>query len=55
MSNQEAYGYAVARIRAMEHRLLADCLKKEPALKIASELTTEAGGLNPRVTLVKRK
>ena len=44
-----------ALLYTMEHRLLADCLKKEPALKIASELTTEAGGLNPRVTLVKRK
>lgn len=45
----------VALLYTMEHRLLADCLKSEPTLKIASELTTEAGGLNPRVTLVKRK
>lgn len=44
----------VALLYTMEHRLLAACLKREPGLTIAAELTTEAGGLNPRVTLVRR-
>jgi len=39
----------------MEHKLLATCLKNEPSLVVAAELTTEAGGLNPRVTVLKKK
>ncbi len=45
----------VALLYTMEHRLLFNCLKKEPSLTIVSELTTEAGGLNPRVTVVRKK
>jgi len=45
----------VALLYTMEHRLLTNCLKKEPALAVVSELTTEAGGLNPRVTVVRKK
>lgn len=39
----------------MEHKLLATCLAGEPSLAVAAELTTEAGGLNPRVTVVRRQ
>ncbi len=45
----------VALLYTMEHRLLLSCLKREPTLTIAAELTTEAGGLNPRVTIVRKK
>lgn len=45
----------VALLYTMEHRLLSACLKNEPALAVTAELTTEAGGLNPRVTVVKKK
>ena len=45
----------VAVLYTMEHKLLASCLSREPALSVLAELTTEAGGLNPRVTVVKRK
>ena len=45
----------VAALYTMEHRLLADCLRREPRLAVVSETRTEAGGLNPRVTVVKRK
>lgn len=45
----------VAVLYTMEHRLLAACIRNEPALTVAAEMTTEAGGLNPRVTVVKRK
>ena len=45
----------VAALYTMEHRLLTDCLRREPRLTVVSETRTEAGGLNPRVTIVKRK
>lgn len=45
----------VALLYTMEHKLLAACLRSEPALTVLAELTTEAGGLNPRVTVVRRK
>ncbi len=45
----------VAVLYTMEHRLLSACLKNEPGLIVAAELTTEAGGLNPRVTVVRKK
>ena len=45
----------VAVLYTMEHKLLSACLKNEPGLALAAELTTEAGGLNPRVTVVRRK
>jgi len=42
----------VAVLYTMEHRLLANCLAAEPALTVAAETRTEAGGLSPRVTLL---
>ena len=45
----------VAVLYTMEHKLLSACIRNEPALTVLAELTTEAGGLNPRVTVVKRK
>ena len=45
----------VAVLYTMEHKLLTACIRNEPALGVVAELTTEAGGLNPRVTVVKRK
>lgn len=45
----------VALLYTMEHRLLAACLKSERSLTVAAELTTEAGGLNPRVTVVRHR
>ena len=45
----------IAVLYTMEHKLLAACIKNEPALTVAAEMTTEAGGLNPRVTVVKRR
>ncbi|NLI53400.1 MAG: methyltransferase domain-containing protein [Clostridiales bacterium] len=45
----------IALLYTMEHKLLLNCLKNEPGLTIAAELTTEAGGLNPRVTIVRKK
>lgn len=45
----------VAALYTMEHRLLTDCLKHEKRLEIVADMRTEAGGLNPRVTIVKRK
>ena len=45
----------VAVLYTMEHKLLAACIKQEPALLVSAEMATEAGGLNPRVTVVKRK
>ena len=45
----------IAVLYTMEHKLLAACLASEPGLTIAAELTTEAGGLNPRVTVVRRQ
>ena len=45
----------VAVLYTMEHKLLAACLKSEPSLTLAAELTTEAGGLNPRITVVRKK
>mgnify|MGYP001591971830 CR=1 FL=1 len=45
----------VAVLYTMEHKLLATCLAGEPSLAVAAELTTEAGGLNPRVTVVRRQ
>ena len=44
----------IAVLYTMEHKLLTTCLKAEPSLSLAEELTTEAGGLNPRVTVVRR-
>ena len=44
----------VAVLYTMEHRLLTACLKSERSLSVAAELTTEAGGLNPRVTVLRR-
>ena len=44
----------IAVLYTMEHRLLQTCLEREPALSVAAELTTEAGGLNPRVTVLRR-
>jgi hypothetical protein len=45
----------VALLYTMEHRLLVACLKSERSLTVAAELTTEAGGLNPRVTVVRHR
>ena len=45
----------VAVLYTMEHKLLTTCIRNESALSVVAELTTEAGGLNPRVTVVKRK
>ncbi|MEA4914319.1 MAG: methyltransferase domain-containing protein [Christensenella sp.] len=45
----------VAVLYTMEHRLLTTCLQSEPGLSVTAELTTEAGGLNPRVTVVRKK
>jgi len=45
----------IAVLYTMEHKLLATCLKSEPSLVVAAELTTEAGGLNPRVTVVRKQ
>ncbi len=45
----------VAVLYTMEHRLLASCLQSEPSLVVSAELATEAGGLNPRVTVVRKK
>ncbi len=45
----------IAVLYTMEHKLLSTCLKEEPSLVLAAELTTEAGGLNPRVTVVKKQ
>jgi hypothetical protein len=45
----------VALLYTMEHRLLAACLKAEPKLQVAAEFATEAGGLNPRVTVVRKE
>ena len=45
----------VAVLYTMEHRLLSACLSAEPSLVLAAELTTEAGGLNPRVTVVRKR
>jgi hypothetical protein len=45
----------VAVLYTMEHKLLSACLKAEPSLVLAAELTTEAGGLNPRVTVLKKR
>ena len=45
----------IAVLYTMEHKLLAACLEKEPLLTVAAELATEAGGLNPRVTVLRRK
>ena len=45
----------IAVLYTMEHRLLQACLEKEPSLSVAAELTTEAGGLNPRVTVLRRQ
>jgi len=45
----------IAVLYTMEHKLLAACLEQEPSLSVAAELTTEAGGLNPRVTVLRRK
>ncbi|MPM58943.1 Release factor glutamine methyltransferase [bioreactor metagenome] len=44
----------IAVLYTMEHRLLAACLEREPSLTVAAELATEAGGLNPRVTVLRR-
>ena len=44
----------IAVLYTMEHRLLQTCLEHEPTLSVAAELTTEAGGLNPRVTVLRR-
>ncbi len=44
-----------AVLYTMEHRLLQSCVKSEPGLAVAAELATEAGGLNPRVTVVRKK
>ena len=45
----------IAVLYTMEHKLLTTCLKSEPSLALAAELTTEAGGLNPRVTVVRKQ
>ncbi len=45
----------IAVLYTMEHKLLAACLKSEPSLAVAAELATEAGGLNPRVTVVRKR
>lgn len=45
----------IAVLYTMEHRLLAACLKREPGLTVAADMRTEAGGLNPRITVVKKK
>ena len=45
----------VAVLYTMEHRLLAACLKREPGLETLADMRTEAGGLNPRITVVKKK
>ncbi len=45
----------IAVLYTMEHRLLSGCLSAEPGLTVAAETRTEAGGLSPRVTVVRRK
>ncbi len=45
----------VAVLYTMEHRLLTACLKREPKLETIADMRTEAGGLNPRITVVKKK
>ena len=45
----------VAALYTMEHKLLLACLKEEASLSLTAEMATEAGGLNPRVTVVRRK
>lgn len=45
----------VAVLYTMEHKLLASCVKAEPGLLLAAELNTEAGGLNPRVTVLRKR
>jgi len=45
----------IAVLYTMEQKLLSACLASEPGLSVAAELTTEAGGLNPRVTVVRRQ
>lgn len=45
----------VAVLYTMEHKLLASSLMAESSLTVAAELATEAGGLNPRVTVVRKK
>jgi hypothetical protein len=44
-----------AALYTMEHRLLHNCLRREARLTVVSETRTEAGGLNPRITVVKWK
>lgn len=45
----------IAVLYTMEHRLLTSCIQSEPNLLLAAEMTTEAGGLNPRVTVLRRR
>ena len=45
----------IAVLYTMEHKLLLACLKREPSLALAAELATEAGGLTPRVTVIRKR
>ena len=45
----------IAVLYTMEHKLLTSCIQSEPTLLLAAEMTTEAGGLNPRVTVLRRR
>lgn len=45
----------IAVLYTMEHRLLTACLQHEARLSVVTSMQTEAGGLNPRVTVVRRR
>jgi 23S rRNA G2445 N2-methylase RlmL len=45
----------VAVLYSMEYKLLKTCLQQEKHLAFVTSMQTEAGGLNPRVTVVRRK
>ena len=44
----------IAVLYTMEYQLLKACLKQEKHLSFVTSMQTEAGGLNPRVTVVRR-
>jgi len=44
----------VAVLYTMEYKLLKACLQQEKHLSFVTSMQTEAGGLNPRVTVVRR-
>ncbi len=44
----------IAVLYTMEYQLLKACLQREKHLSFVTSMQTEAGGLNPRVTVVRR-